>query len=143
MSVAAVQTPLFQAHAQALAVGLNAAGRVEVSPLFTTLSDRYPVFISDFQKRGRAGTLAPGQVWVWRESLPWLVGLCIRETPQGATRMRYVESALLNLRHNWQIEGLTSLALAPLAEGSDWRLMRDMIEYYLGPLELAVTVCEP
>lgn len=97
MTIIVARGPLWEVDAQALGVGLCANGRVGVSPLHTALTDRWPVFASDYRQRGRRGLLAPGDVWIWRDSAPWLVGLVARETPQGAARLRYIEQALLNL----------------------------------------------
>ncbi len=143
MSITFVRGNLFLTGAQAIAVGLNASGRLDASPIFTALHDRCPAFISDYHRRGRAAMLAPGDVWVWHESQPWLVGMVVRDTPQGATRLRYVETAMLNLYHNWEREGLRSLALAPLSEGEEWPPVRDVLQQYLSRIALSVTVYEP
>lgn len=140
MSITFIQGDIFLTQAQAIAVGLNSTGRLEVSSLYTTLQDRYPVFVSEYRKQARAGLLTPGHMWIWREGQPWLVGLVIREAPQGATRLRYVEAALLNLYKNWEHEGLQSLAIQQLAEDSEWPVVRRLIMDYLGEIKLPVSV---
>ncbi|NDJ78380.1 MAG: hypothetical protein GYB65_19195 [Chloroflexi bacterium] len=140
MSVTIVRGDVFLTRAQAVAVGLNAAGRMEVSPLFTALRDRYPVFVSEFHRRGRVGALTPGELWVWPDSQPWLVGMVVRETPQGATRLRYVEAVLHALLHNGDYTGIHSLAIAPLADEVEWPAVRDLIARYLASATLPVVV---
>jgi hypothetical protein len=142
MSVAFVQGDIFLTQAQAVALGLNSAGRLDVSHLYITLQDRYPVFVSDYRKMAHAGLLTPGQLWIWREGQPWLVGMVIRESPQGAVRLRYVEAALLNLYQNWEREGLHSLAIMQLADDSEWSAIRGLIKDYLEGINLAVSVYE-
>jgi hypothetical protein len=142
VSVQFVQGDIFLTRAQVIAVDLNADGHLGVSPLFTTLSDRYPVFVSDYHRRCRGEALAPGDIWLWRDGQPWLMGMVVRETPHSATRLRYVEAALIHLYKNWEREGLSSLAIARLAEGSDWLPARGIIEYYLSGTDLPVTVYE-
>jgi O-acetyl-ADP-ribose deacetylase (regulator of RNase III) len=142
MSVTFVQGDIFQTSAQAVAFGLNSTGRLDVSPLAVTLQDRYPVFLSDYRKQAHAGLLPAGQIWIWRESAPWLVGLVIRESPQGAIRLRYVEAALLNLYKNWERESLRSLAITRLADDPEWPTIRDLLRDYLGGIKLAVSVYE-
>ncbi len=129
---------IFSTQAQTIAVGVNAAGRSEVSTLFTALADRYPVFISDYRKRGRAGKLKPGDIWLWREGQPWILAMVVRDTPQGATRPRYVEAACLKLAREWTREGLKSLALLRLAEGPDWPPVREIVEQYLGHMPVTI-----
>lgn len=134
---------IFSAPTHAIGLGLSANGRLDVSPLHTTLQDRFPVFASDYRRRGRAGLLTAGRVWVWRDSQPWVVALIVRETPPGAARLRYVEACLLYLYHNWQREGLRDLALARFIEGPDWEPVRDLLltlgRLFPGPL----TVYDP
>jgi hypothetical protein len=142
MSITIAQGDIFLAPTQAVALGLNAAGRLDISPLFTAVQDRYPVFASDYRKRSRAGLLTTGSVWVWREGQPWIVGLVVRETLQGAVRPRYVEAAMLYLHKNWQREELASLAVMRLAEHRDWPPLRQIVEQYLGPIPLPTTIYE-
>jgi hypothetical protein len=137
-----MQPDIFSTTAQTIAVGLNAAGRLEVSPFFTALQDRFPVFISEFQKRGRADKLTPGDVWIWRENDPWLMALIVRETPQGATRLRYVEAAMLNLYKISLEEMIRSLALMRLVEGEEWPAAREVVSHYLNQMALQATIYE-
>lgn len=140
MSVAVAEGDIFLTPAQAVGLGLNAAGRLDVSPFFTTLSDRYPVFVSEYRRYGRSRRLAPGDIWIWRESQPWLVGMVVRDTPHGPARLRYLESALLNLYKTWELEGLRSLALLPFTDSLDWPAAQELIEFYLGRSALAISI---
>ena len=70
----------------------------------------------------------PGGVWVWREGQPWLVGMVIQETAQGAARLRYVEAVLLNLSKDWEREGLRSLAVMRFGDDVEWPAIRTLIE---------------
>jgi hypothetical protein len=142
MTVRFVRGDIFLTQTQAVAVGLSANGRLGVSPFQTTLHDRYPVFISECYRRGRVGTLPPGTVWFWREGQPWLVGMVVQETPQGAVRLRYVEAAMLNLYKNWDLEGLRSLALMRFGDDTEWPAVRTVIEDYLNRIPLSVVVYE-
>jgi hypothetical protein len=142
MTVRFAQGDIFLTQAHAVALGLSANGRLGVSPFHTALHDRYPVFVSECYKRGRAETLLPGSVWVWREGQPWLVGLVVQETPQGAARLRYVEVAMLNLYKDWEREGLHSLALMRFGDDSEWPAVRAVIEDYLNRIPLPVIVYE-
>jgi O-acetyl-ADP-ribose deacetylase (regulator of RNase III) len=142
MSVRVVRGDIFLTRAQAIAIGIDAAGRLGTSALYTALHDRCPVFISECRKHGRAGTLTPGTVWIWHEGVPWVAGLVVRETPQGATRLRYVEAAMLNLYRNREQEGLLSLAVMRLGDESEWPSVRRIVEAYLGQLELPALIYE-
>jgi hypothetical protein len=137
-----VQGDIFMTRAQAIAIGIDAAGRLGTSALYTALHDRCPVFVSDCRKHGRAGTLTPGSIWTWREAVPWVIGLVVRETPQGATRLRYVEAAMHNLYRNREKEGLLSLAVLRLGDDMEWASVRGIVEVYLDHLALPALIYE-
>jgi len=142
MSVERVRGDIFLTRAQTVAIGIDSAGRLGTSALFTALHDRYPVFVSECRKQGRAGTLRPGTVWIWREAVPWVAGLVVRDTPQGATRLRYVEAAMLALYRNREQEGLLSLAVMRLGDSTEWPSVRRILEVYLGQLGLPAVIYE-
>lgn len=123
----ALSGDLFLTRHHTALFGVNAAGRVEVSPVFNALQDRYPAFVSEFHKRGRAGRLEAGTYWLWRDSRPWLLALIVRETPSGSTRLRHVDAALLALVKDGPFEGLHSLAVLRLSDGPEWADMRDLL----------------
>jgi len=142
MTIERVRGDVFLTHMQAIAIGIDSAGRLGTSALFTALHDRCPVFVSECRKQGRAGTLRPGTVWIWREAVPWVAGLVVRDTPQGATRLRYVETAMLHLSRNREQEGLLSLAVMRLGDDTEWPAVRRIVELYLGQLGLPAVVYE-
>jgi hypothetical protein len=142
MSVRVVQGDIFLTRAQAIAIGIDAAGRLGASALYATLHDRCPVFVSECRKHGRAGTLTPGTVWTWHDGVPWVVGMVVRETPQGATRLRYVEAVMLNLYKNRERDGLLSLAVMRLGDDTEWPSLRPVVETYLNQLELPALIYE-
>jgi hypothetical protein len=127
-------------QAQTLAVAWNAAGRAQVGPFDTDLLTRYPSAFASFAKRARHAATAPraGQYWLWRESLPQLLLLLVRDTPHGILRPRYVESALMLLARDYPLERLTTLAIAPLTDPHDPAapLYHTLIETWLQPLPL-------
>ncbi len=135
-----VQGDIFLTRAQAIAVGINANGRLGVTPFYAALHDRHPVFVSACLKRARADALHPGGLWVWQDSQPWLVALVVRETPQGATRLRYVEAAMLNLLKEWERAGLRSLAIPPIGTADEWPAVREIVAHYGAQMALPITL---
>ncbi|RPJ39554.1 MAG: hypothetical protein EHM35_02055 [Planctomycetaceae bacterium] len=140
MTVIFTKGDIFLTPCQVIGVGLSANGRLGVTPFHTALHDRYPVFISECGKRGRAGTLPPGTLWVWRDGIPWLAGLVVQETPHAPARLRTVEAALLNLWNDGPREGITSLALMRFGDDSEWPALRGLLNEYLSRLPLPVIV---
>ncbi len=140
MSHTIVQGDIFLTRAGAIAIGIDAAGRLGTAAIYTAIRDRYPVFVSECHRRGRMDILQPGSLWVWRESTPWIIGLVVRETPQGATRIRYVEAALLKLMQQWEQEQLSSVALLSLGTDEEWPQLREIVVHYLDLMRQSITV---
>jgi len=129
-------------RAQSLAFGHNAKGRTEMGALETLLLNRYPAAFATYGKNCRSGRIKAGALWTWRESRPNLTFLVIRETAVGATRLRFVESAIMTLARDYRQYNLTSLAIAPLANPLEWKAIRPVIDYWLRVCPLPVTVYE-
>ncbi len=126
--------------AQTLAFGYNAEGKTEVGGLGITLLTRYPAAFSSFSRQSRSGQVKPGGYWIWRDSKPQLMFLAIRQTPVGATRMRYVEAVMMTLARDHRLELLHSLAIAPLTTSPEWTAIKSLIDHWLGNCGLPVVV---
>ncbi|MBI5668164.1 MAG: hypothetical protein HZC41_09170 [Chloroflexi bacterium] len=131
-----------QTAAQTLAFGHNARARVEVDPLQMRLLDIYPAAFASFRKQCQHGRIRPGAFWTWRESQPHLLFLVIRETAQGATRLRYIESALMTLARDYRLYGIDSLAIAPVGSAAEWPLLKPVLVHWLAACPLPVEVYE-
>jgi hypothetical protein len=129
-------------HAQTLAFGHNAKGRSELGALETVLLNYYPAAFATYGKNCRSKRIKPGTLWTWRESLPNLAFLVVRETSVGATRPRFVEAAIMTLARDYRLYNLTSVAIAPLANNLEWMALKPVIDYWLRSSPLPVTVYE-
>lgn len=142
MPVFYVQGDIFLSRAQVIAFGANASAASESTPYAADLADRYPAALAVFRKQVRAGRIAPGTVWLWRESLPGLGLLVVRERGGSATRIRYVEDAVQVIARDWPRLGLDRLALAALGDGLEWPILRPVLDYWLGKCGLPVVIYE-
>lgn len=142
MSLTFVSGDPLRTGAQTLAFGHNARARMEVGALETRLLDVYPAAFASYRKQCQHGRIQPGVFWTWRESQPHLLFLVIRETPQGATRLRYVESVVMTLARDYHLHGIDSLAIAPLGSASEWPLLKPVLEHWLAACPLPVEVYE-
>ncbi len=129
-------------RAQTLAFAHNLQARVEVGRLETAILDRYPAANAAYRKQCRAKALRAGEYWMWRESAPMLSFMVVRESAVGATRLRYVQSVMLKLARDYRLEGLTSLAIAPLGTALEWADIRNVIDTWLRRTMLPVIVYE-
>jgi hypothetical protein len=125
-----------------LAFGHNAKGRSELGILETALLNRYPAAFATYGKNCRSGRIKPGTFWTWRESQPPLMFMVIRETSVGATRLRFVESALMTLARDYRLHNLTSVAIAPLTNKLEWTALKPVVDYWLRASPLPVVIYE-
>lgn len=138
MPLSVLSADPLQTDAHVLVIGINSQGGVEVNPLETRLRDRFPVFFSDY----RRAKPALGELYLFRESTPLLLGMVIRESAASITRPRHVEQALLNLTQSWQREGFQSLAIAPFCPDPEWTSLKSLLYQYLDGLPIPVTIIE-
>jgi len=138
MTITLVKGDIRKTRAQAIMLGMNTQGAVEVSPLETTLRDQYPVFYSEYRRLGRSKALTAGQLWFFRDAAPWFVGALIRDAANSVSRIRHLEQALITLRRDWQREGLKSLAVAPLGDPTEWGTLKEVLQEYLSPLPIPI-----
>lgn len=123
-----------------LALAHNAAGRAETDPLSLRLHYAFPAAFAAYRKRCRAGRVRLGTLWLWRESRPALCFITVHQTPAGAVRARHIEAALLTLARDYRLEGVRSLALAPLAPLPEWHSLRPLFERWLAASALPCVV---
>jgi hypothetical protein len=129
-------------RAQAVVFGCNALGRTENSPFALSVFDQNPAAFSAYRRRCKQGTIQPGRYWLWRDSRPQLVFMAVRASAVGATRLRYVQSAVMALARDYALEGLRSLAVAPLGDRMEWPEIKPIVEAWLGRISLPVIVYE-
>jgi hypothetical protein len=127
-------------RAQVLAIGTNARGRQETDPLASLLHQRYPTAFSAYQRRARKGLAPGGSIFIWRETTPGLLFMTCRQSPVGATRLRYVENIALTLARDYRREGLTSLAIAPLGRPEEWPEIQSVLQRWLDKSALPVVL---
>jgi hypothetical protein len=129
-------------QAQVLAFGHNAKGRTELGTLETALLHHFPAAFAAYRKQCRRQRIHSGMIWIWRESQPQLAFLVVRESSVGATRIRFVQSAVMTLARDYHLESIESLALAPLGRQEESAVLKSVIDYWLGSSALPVVVYE-
>jgi hypothetical protein len=129
-------------RAQVLAFGHNARGHTEVGVVETRLLDSYPAAFSTYGKLCRSGRIKAGAFWVWRESVPQLAFMVVRESSVGATRVRYVESVVMTLARNYHLHSINSLAMVRPGNREEWPAVKPVLDYWLQACPLPVVVYE-
>jgi hypothetical protein len=125
-------------RAPVLALGHNARGRIETTPLEHAAYRAFPAAFSMYAKQCRQQRITPGTGWLWRESRPKLLFLAVRDSNVGATRLRYVYAALLELARDYARLRISALALPTFGSPSEWRDIQPIVEQLLGRSRLTV-----
>jgi len=125
---------------QTLAIGVNVRARTENTPLALELQRRYPSAFATYNKQIRRARLQVGDVWIWRESTPYLAFLIVRESSVGATRPRYVDAAMLRLIRDGRLEGIKSLAIAPLGRDDELPSILEALQLTLPMAKFPVVI---
>ena len=123
---------------QILAFGINAAGRAETTPLANALLTHYPAAFSRYGKLCRHGRIKPGMTWFCYETKPALAFMVVRETPVGASRLCYVEAAIMALARDYRLDNIHSVALAPLGADHESAGIQEVIAHWLTKSALPV-----
>lgn len=142
MPVRYVSGDPFLTRQQTLAFGYNARARVETTPLGMEISRRYPAALATFRKQVQRGRVKAGDLWVWRETVPQLALMIVRDSSVGATRPRYVDAACLRISRDFALEGIRSLAIAPLGRAEEAASVREALDLLLPPCPLPIIVYE-
>ena len=128
--------------AHVLAFGYNAAGRTETGTLQMALLNHYPAAFASYGKECRTGAIKTGTLWHWSETRPALGFLVVRETSVGATRLRFVESAVMALARDYKQNNIRSIALAAPGTPEEWSMLKPIITHWLDKSALPVVVYE-
>lgn len=127
-------------RAHMLAFGHNRRGRIELGSLESHLMNTNPAAFSAYRRRCRQGRVRAGTYWVWREARLPLVFLVVRDSSVGATRLRYVQSVCIQLARDYALEGINSLAIAPLGLPGEWDEIQAVLKTWFRLSNLPVMV---
>lgn len=125
---------------QTLAIGYNARATTETTPLAMALQQRFPVAFASYRKQVNRGRVQAGHLWVWRESTPYLAFMVVRESAVGATRPRFVDAVALRILRDHTLEGISSVAIAPLGTKEEIPSIREALELLLPKCPIPVVV---
>jgi hypothetical protein len=68
--------------------------------------------------------------------------MAVRESAVGATRLRYVEAVALSLARDFRLDGIGSIAIAPIGDSLEWPSLKPVMDYWLGRSALPCVVYE-
>ena len=126
--------------ASVLAFGHNAKGRTEMDDFGMTLMREYPAAFSSYTRQARQGRLQGGALYAWSETKPRLLFLTIRDSSVGATRLRYVQKALITIARDYPLYNINSLAIAPLGNQYERSEIENLYRTWFKNITLPVVI---
>lgn len=132
----------FLTKCQTLALGYNARGQSESRDELIAMLQEYPAVFATFQRQARKGKITAGELWTWTESLPQLQVWVLRESAYGASRIRYVQSIAMTFARDYQLHGITSLALIRPGTDIEYPEFKPLLEEWLDPLAIPIYLYE-
>lgn len=127
-------------RAAVLAVGHNARGRTENTPLAMRLMRAYPAAFSTYQRRARQGRQPAGDLYLWSQSNPSLLFVTVRNSSVSATRLRHVQQVFVQIARDHRLYNLSSLAIAPLGRPQEQRDILRMAAPWLRNIKIPVLI---
>jgi hypothetical protein len=126
--------------AAVLAIGHNAKGRTEMDDFAMTLMREYPAAFSTYTRLARTGRQKGGDLYIWSEAKPRLLFLTVRDSSVGATRLRYVQKALISIARDYTLYNMPSLAIARLGNHYERSEIEALYNIWLKQTTLPVIV---
>lgn len=123
-----------------LAFGYNARGQSESREEQIMLSQTFPAMFATFKRQARKGKLKAGTTWQWNENTPRFNIWLVRESPFGATRIRYVQSIVMGFVRDYQLYDIRSLAIIRPGNVYEYEEFAPILEQWLDPLPIPVVV---
>jgi hypothetical protein len=127
-------------QASVLAFGHNAKGRTEMGDFAMRMMREYPAAFSTYTRQARKRRQLGGDLFSWSEAKPRLLFLTIRDSSVGATRLRYVQKALISIARDYSLYNIDSLAIAPLGNAYERSEIDNLYRLWFKNIALKVIV---
>src|SRR6056297_3502204 len=100
MAIEFVDGDLFTAPATTLAHGVSCAGRMGAG-IALEFRRRFPEMFQEYRRRCYKSRLQPGDLFLWKQSQPWILNMATQATTGGA-KQAYVEKCLQQFESNYR-----------------------------------------
>lgn len=127
---------------QVLAFGYNLRGQSESRDEQIRLLQNHPAMFSVFKRQMGKDKLKAGETWHWNESTPRFQFWLIRESPFGATRIRYVQSIVMSFVRDYQLQDIESLAIIRPGNDLEYEEFKPILAQWLDPLPIPIILYE-
>lgn len=129
---------LLQSSAQVLTNTVNCVG-VMGKGIALQFKNNFPEMFEDYKKRCDKGEVKLGEPYLWDNGQVQIINFPTKGNWKENSRLEDIESGLKYLACNYEKMGINSISLPPLGCGNgglNWKDVKNLINKYLGPLDL-------
>ena len=141
---------LLAASDEALVNTVNTVG-VMGKGIALQFKDRYPYNFQVYQQACKEGSISPGKLLVTRDSnlstdSKWIINFPTKKDWKHRSKYEYIEEGLKDLVQIIDQYRIRSIAIPPLGCGNgglDWSKVKELMEKYLGELNVDIHIYQP
>ena len=141
---------LLAASDEALINTVNTVG-VMGKGIALQFKDRYPYNFQVYQQACKEGSIFPGKLLVTRDSnlstdSKWIINFPTKKDWKHRSKYEYIEEGLKDLVRVLDQYRIKSIAIPPLGCGNgglDWSKVKELMEKYLGELNVDIHIYQP
>ncbi|KYG22778.1 phosphatase [Bradyrhizobium sp. AT1] len=136
------RTSLLESTAQTLVNTVNCVG-VMGKGIAKDFKDREPEMFAAYKRICDKQLLAPGKLWLWRESSQWVLNFPTKQHWRNPSKLEWIDAGLKKFVQNYQKLGITEISFPRLGCGNgglDWETVRPLMEAHLHKLPIQVYI---
>lgn len=129
---------LFNSNAQVITNTVNCVG-VMGKGIALQFKNKFPEMFLDYKRKCDSGELKLGRPYLWTSGEVQVLNFPTKGHWKENSNLQDIESGLKYLAENYEKLEINSIALPPLGCGNgglNWKDVKNLINKYLGPLEL-------
>lgn len=138
------KSDIFSSEAQTLVNTVNCVG-VMGKGIAKEFKIRNPEMFQAYKAICDEKLLVPGKLWLWRQQMPWVLNFPTKNHWRGPSKLSWIEAGLDKFAKTYREKGITSISFPKLGCGNgglDWNEVRPIMEYFLEPVDIPVTIHE-
>lgn len=136
------RTSLLESTAQTLVNTVNCVG-VMGKGIAKDFKEREPEMFTAYRRICDKKLLAPGKLWLWRESSQWVLNFPTKQHWRNPSKLEWIDAGLKKFAQNYQKQGITEISFPRLGCGNgglDWEDVRPLMEEHLRSLPIQIYI---
>jgi len=138
-----IDCDLFELYVDALAHGRNIQGMMNAS-IAREFRIKYPTMFDEYKTYCKNGLFNPGDVHFYRNpARPHIINIATQEGIRDSAKLEYIEIGLGNIRENYRVWNINSLAMPKIGCGLgklDWNDVNRLVKKIFGTSDLEILI---